>query len=179
MTEEKAPNWLRALNIITGLVAIILGIVVLLIPDAAVETLVFLLYIALMVTGFGRIIIGASAGFLSGGLRAVSIVAGLIAIVAAILALAYPNFGVAVLVSLFGATLLIVGLGRVIIGAMAKILANWVRASMIILGILTIILSIGVLIFPGVALLTLVFLLSFALVWNGLDAVISGVTGAP
>jgi uncharacterized membrane protein HdeD (DUF308 family) len=62
---------------------------------------------------------------------------------------------------------------------MAKILANWVRASMIILGILTIILSIGVLIFPGVALLTLVFLLSFALVWNGLDAVISGVTGAP
>jgi uncharacterized membrane protein HdeD (DUF308 family) len=179
VTEEKAPNWLRALNIITGLIAIILGIVVLLIPSAAVETLVFLLYIALMVTGLGRILIGALADFLSRGLRAVSVIAGLIAIVAAILALAHPNFGVAVLVSLFGATLLIVGLGRIIIGAMAKILPNWVRAMMIIGGFLTIALSVAVLIFPGVALLTLVFLLSFALVWNGIDAVISGATGAP
>lgn len=179
MTEEKAPNWLRALNIITGLVAIILGIVVLLIPSVAVETLVFLLYIALMVVGFGRILIGALADFLSRGLRVVSVIAGLIAVVAAILALVYPNFGVAFLVSLFGATLLIVGLGRVIIGVMAKILANWVRALIIIGGFLTIALSIAVLIFPGVALLTLVFLLSFALLVNGIDAVVSGVTGAP
>jgi hypothetical protein len=50
---------------------------------------------------------------------------------------------------------------------------------MIIGGFLTIALSVAVLIFPGVALLTLVFLLSFALVWNGIDAVISGATGAP
>jgi uncharacterized membrane protein HdeD (DUF308 family) len=179
MAEEEAPNWLRALNIITGLVAIILGIVVLLIPSVAVETLVFLLYIALMVIGFGRILVGALAGFLSGGLRAVSIIAGLIAFAVAVLALVYPNFAVALLVTLFGATLLLFGLGRVIIGVMAKILANWVRALMIIGGFLTIGLSIAVLIFPGVAILTLVFLLSFALVWNGIDTVVSGVTGAP
>jgi uncharacterized membrane protein HdeD (DUF308 family) len=46
-------------------------------------------------------------------------------------------------------------------------------------GILTIILSVVVLAFPGVAILTLVFLLSIGLIWSGIDAIVAGAEGAP
>jgi uncharacterized membrane protein HdeD (DUF308 family) len=96
-----------------------------------------------------------------------------------VLAYQYPYFATAVLVSLFAFGLLINGITRVIIGAMAKILANWIRGSLVVGGILTIILSIVVLAYPGVAVLTLVFLLSIGLTWSGIDAIISGATGTP
>jgi uncharacterized membrane protein HdeD (DUF308 family) len=75
--------------------------------------------------------------------------------------------------------LLVHGITRVIIGATAKILANWVRGLLVAGGILTIILSVVVLAFPGVAILTMVFLLSVGLIWSGIDAIVAGATGAP
>lgn len=181
MNEEKAPNWLRALDIIFGLVAVALGIAVLLMPDAAVETLIFLLYIALLFIGTGRILIGALFRDLSRGLRIISIIGGLVAIglSIAVLAYSYPYFAIALLVSLLAFALLIHGVARVIIGALAKILANWVRGLLIAGGVLSIVFSIIVLAVPGVAILTLVFLLSITLVWNGIDAIVTGATGAP
>jgi uncharacterized membrane protein HdeD (DUF308 family) len=181
MNEEKAPNWLRALDIILGLVAVVLGIAVLFMPNVAVETLIFYLYFALLFIGTERILVGALFKPLSRGLRIISIVAGLIAIglAIAVLAYSYPYFATALLVSMLAFALLIQGVARVIIGALAKILANWVRGLLVAGGVLSIVLSIMVLVFPGVALLTLVFLLSITLVWNGIDAIVAGVTGTP
>jgi uncharacterized membrane protein HdeD (DUF308 family) len=181
MSEEKMPNWLRALYIIMGLVAVVLGIAVLLMPNVAIETLTLLLYFALFFIGTGRILIGALFRLLPRGLRIINIIGGLVLLGLAIMVLAYqyPYFATAVLVSLLAFGLLVHGITRVIIGAMAKILANWVRGLLVVGGILTIILSIIVLVTPGVAVLTLVFLLSIGLTWSGIDAIVSGVTGAP
>jgi uncharacterized membrane protein HdeD (DUF308 family) len=181
MNEGKAPNWLRALEIIIGLAAVALGIAVLFMPDLAIETLIFLLYFALLFIGTGRILAGAIFKGLSTGLRILSIVSGLVAIGLAIMVLAYqfPYFATAVLVSILAVALLIHGIARVIVGALAKLLANWIRGLLIAGGILSIVLSIIILVMPGVAILTLVFLLSIALVWNGIDAIVAGATGAP
>jgi uncharacterized membrane protein HdeD (DUF308 family) len=181
MSEEKMPNWLRALYIITGLVAVVLGIAVLLMPNVAVETLVFLLYFALLFIGTGRILIGALFKLLPQGLRIISIIGGLVLLGLSIVVLVYqyPYFAIAVLVSLLAFGLLVHGITRVIIGAMAKLLANWVRGLLVVGGILTIILSIIVLVYPGVGLLTLAFLLSIGLTWSGIDAIVAGATGAP
>jgi uncharacterized membrane protein HdeD (DUF308 family) len=181
MSEEKMPNWLRALYIIFGLGALILGIAVLLMPNAAIETLVFLLYLSMFFIGTGRIMIGALFTGLPRGLRIISIIGGLVLIGLSIMVLAYqyPYFATAVLVSLLGFGLLVHGITRVIIGATAKILANWVRGLLVVGGVLAVILSIVVLVYPGVAILTLVFLLSIGLTWSGIDAVIAGAEGAP
>jgi uncharacterized membrane protein HdeD (DUF308 family) len=181
MSEEKMPNWLRALYIITGLVAVVLGIAVLLMPNVAIETLVFLLYFALLFIGTGRILIGALVKLLPQGLRIISIIGGLVLLGLSIVVLVYqyPYFAIAVLVSLLAFGLLVHGITRVIIGAMAKLLANWVRGLLVVGGILTIILSIIVLVYPGVGLLTLAFLLSIGLTWSGIDAIVAGATGAP
>jgi len=181
MSEEKMPNWLRALYIIMGLVAVVLGIAVLLMPNVAIETLVLLLYFALFFIGTGRILIGALFKGLPRGLRIISIIGGLVLIGLSIVVLTYqyPYFATAVLVSLLGFGLLVHGITRVIIGATAKILANWVRGLLVVGGVLAVILSIVVLVYPGVAILTLVFLLSIGLTWSGIDAIVAGAEGAP
>ncbi|HVO36615.1 MAG TPA: DUF308 domain-containing protein [Candidatus Acidoferrum sp.] len=181
MSEEKIPNWLRALYIITGLIAVVLGIVVPLMPNAAIETLIFLLYFAMFFIGTGRIMIGALFSGLPRGLRIISIIGGLVLIGLSIVVLVYqyPYFATAVLISLLAFGLLVHGITRVIIGATAKILANWVRGLLVAGGIITIILSVVVLAFPDVAILTLVLLLSIGLIWSGIDAIVAGAEGAP
>jgi uncharacterized membrane protein HdeD (DUF308 family) len=181
MSEEKMPNWLRALYIIMGLVAVVLGIAVLLMPNVAIETLIFLLYFALFLIGTGRILIGALFTRLPRGLRIISIIGGLVLLGLALVVLAYqyPYFATAVLVSLLGFGLLVHGITRVIIGATAKILANWIRGLLVAGGVLAVILSVVVLVYPGVAVLTLVFLLSIGLTWSGIDAIVAGAEGAP
>jgi uncharacterized membrane protein HdeD (DUF308 family) len=140
-----------------------------------------LLYFAFVFIGTGRILIGALFRLLPRSLRIINIIGGLVLLGLAIMVLAYqyPYFATAVLVSLLAFGLLVHGITRVTIGAMAKILANWVRGLLVAGGVLTIILSIIVLVYPGVAVLTLVFLLSIGLTWSGIDAIVAGATGAP
>ena len=181
MNTEKIPNWLRGLYIIIGLITVALGIVVLLMPSVAIETLAFLLYLALLFVALGRMLIGTMFKDLPRGLRIINVVAGLALLGIAIMVLAYqyPFFATAVMISLLALGLLIDGITRIAIGGFAKILANWVRASLVVGGILTVILSIVVLVFPDVAVLTLVFLLSIGLIWSGADAIFAGATGSP
>jgi uncharacterized membrane protein HdeD (DUF308 family) len=58
-------------------------------------------------------------------------------------------------------------------------LPTWYRVLAILVGVVTIGLAFVVLAFPGLALLTLVFLLGFALLVIGIDRLIAGITGHP
>lgn len=59
------------------------------------------------------------------------------------------------------------------------VLPNWVRGIAVAVGILSILLAFVVLVFPRVALLTLVFLLAIALLCIGIERLIAGITGQP
>lgn len=58
-------------------------------------------------------------------------------------------------------------------------LPTWYRTVAIIVGLISIVLAFVVLIYPGLAVLTLIFLLAFALMFIGIDRLIAGVTGQP
>ena len=58
-------------------------------------------------------------------------------------------------------------------------LPGWARALAIVVGIVSLILSVVVLTYPGLALLTLVFLLAIAFLFIGIDRLIAGITGHP
>jgi uncharacterized membrane protein HdeD (DUF308 family) len=62
--------------------------------------------------------------------------------------------------------------------AQAK-LPDWYRALAVVVGLISISLAFVVLLDPGLALLTIVFLLGFALLVMGIDRVIAGITGHP
>jgi uncharacterized membrane protein HdeD (DUF308 family) len=58
-------------------------------------------------------------------------------------------------------------------------LPGWARALAIVVGIVSLILAVVVLVFPGLAILTLVFLLAIAFLFIGIDRLIAGITGHP
>jgi uncharacterized membrane protein HdeD (DUF308 family) len=53
----------------------------------------------------------------------------------------------------------------------------WARALAIVVGLISLGAAIVVFVFPGIALLTLVFLLGFALLFIGIDRLAAGITG--
>jgi uncharacterized membrane protein HdeD (DUF308 family) len=60
MSETKAPGWLRAFDVVFGLIAVILSVVVLAYQELAILTMILVLSVVLLVTGIARIIQGVT-----------------------------------------------------------------------------------------------------------------------
>jgi uncharacterized membrane protein len=58
-------------------------------------------------------------------------------------------------------------------------LPTWARALAIVVGVISIICAIIVVLFPGIAILTLVLILSVALMFIGIDRLAAGISGHP
>ena len=177
MNRPKAPKWLRAFDVIFGLIAVLLSFVVLAYQELAILSLILVLSIALLIIGISRILTGVFAKYLSEGIRTLNFGTGLVAIVLALIALLYTNFTAQVLIFLLALVLLLNGVIRVIISAFARAYPNWFRGLSVVVGALTITLSAVVLVYPDFGFLALVLMLSFTFMFNGIARIIQGVTG--
>jgi uncharacterized membrane protein HdeD (DUF308 family) len=177
MSETKAPGWLRAFDIIFGLIAVILSVVVLAYQELAILTMIFILSIALLVTGIARIFTGIFAKYLSDGVRALNFGIGLVAIVLGLVAMLYPNLTQQVLIYILSFVLLLNGVARLVIGGFGRAFPKWLRGFFAVVGILTIILSVVVFVYSEFGFLALVLMLSFAFMFNGVARIIQGITG--
>lgn len=177
MSETKAPGWLRAFDIIFGLIAVILSVVVLAYQELAILTLIFVLSIVLLVTGIARIFTGIFAKYLSDGVRALNFGIGLVAIVLGLVAMFYPNLTQQVLIYILSFVLLLNGVARLVIGGFGRAFPKWLRGFFAIVGILTIILAVVVFVYSEFGFLALVLMLSFTFMFNGIARIIQGITG--
>ena len=114
------PSWLRAANIVLGVLAFILSVVVINEPGFAVRTLILLLYVVLFVRGVAGISLGAVGKQFSAMLRGLSVGAGVLSIILGIVSLAVPALGVDVLIILLSLGLLITGLESIAAGAIGR-----------------------------------------------------------
>ncbi len=125
------PSWLRAANIVLGVLAFILSVVVINEPGFAVRTLILLLYVVLFVRGVAGISLGAVGKQFSAMLRGLSVGAGVLSIILGIVFLAVPALGVDVLIILLSLGLLITGLESIAAGAIGQkivpVMANPVK----------------------------------------------------
>lgn len=176
MNPLKQPGWLRALEIVTGLLAMVLGILVLVYPDWGVSYLIVLLSIGLFFTGIRSISLVGYEG-LSNGLKAISVISGIISLILALLVVLFPGYGELTLLILVSFGLIVYGFGRIFLASMLKRTAGWIRGMMIAVGVLAIILSIVVVVLPGLALLTFTAVLSVVLLVSGAEMIISGAHG--
>jgi len=176
MSLTKQPNWLRALEIVTGLLSIVAGAIVLGFPGLGVATLVILLSIGLIFMGVRSI---APAGFrsLSSGLKVLSVISGIMALIIAVLVVLFPGYGVLTLLVFVSFGLIVYGVGRISLTYMLKATAGWIRGMSVAAGVIAIILSVIVLLLPGLALLTFAAVLSVALLVSGVEMIISGAIG--
>jgi uncharacterized membrane protein HdeD (DUF308 family) len=177
MSETKAPGWLRAFDIIFGLIAVILSVVVLAYQELAILTLIFVLSIVLLVTGIARIFTGIFAKYLSDGVRALNFGIGLVAIVLGLAAMFYTNLTQQVLIYILSFVLLLNGVARLVIGGFGRAFPKWLRGFFAVVGILTIILAVVVFVYSEFGFLALVLMLSFTFMFNGIARIIQGITG--
>jgi uncharacterized membrane protein HdeD (DUF308 family) len=170
------PGWLRGFEIVTGLLSIVMGVLVLVFPDWGVSTLVVLLSFGLMFAGFRSIsLVGYTD--VSRGVRAVSVISGIISLIVALLVFVFPNFGVLTLILFVSSGLLMYGVGRVFLAYKLTGTIGWLRGMIAAIGVIDIILSIVVLVLPSLALLTLAVILALVLLVSGAEMIVSGVIG--
>jgi uncharacterized membrane protein HdeD (DUF308 family) len=84
----------RTTNAVIGMIALIIGILILFFPYFATATIVIFIGIGLLIYGIGRLVVGGVASNLSGGLRALLIVIGLLIVVFALIIIFFPVIGV-------------------------------------------------------------------------------------
>lgn len=114
------PTWQRALNIVLGLVAFVLSVVVIAEPGFAELSLVLLLYVALFVRGVAGISLGTSAKMFSTTLRGAWVGAGILSVILSLVFLAVPGLGVVTLIALLSIGLLITGLETIATGVIGR-----------------------------------------------------------
>ena len=174
---EKMPGWTRAAEIILGLVSLVAGIWVLAYPGLAVLTLILLLSIGLIFLGWRDVVVGVMGKFLPRWLRAADIVFGILAFVLSVIVIFSPSVAVTTLVVLLYFALFVRGVAAISMAGAARMLPPRLRAASAAVGVLSIILALVFLVFPGLAIGTLIFLLSIGLLFVGIEAIATGVIG--
>ncbi|MFX1564090.1 MAG: DUF308 domain-containing protein [Promethearchaeota archaeon] len=174
----EIPTWLRATDVILGIISIIAAILVLIFQTLAIQTLIIIIAIGLFLLGLARLLRGIFSKILSDPVRALNVAAGLIVLIAAAVTLLLPGLAVQLLIWILAFSLLIIGVMRLVIGGFTKEFPTWLRGLLIIIGIVTIIFSIAVFIFPTLGEFTLVILLSLALLSSGIGRIGKAVAGS-
>ena len=107
---------LRGLSVGSGLIALVVAIVVLFVPDLVIDVLLVLLALVLLIVGVGEIMIGAFARHRPMWLRGVAIVVGLLTASLAVLVIFYPALGKLTLVFILATIIGIVGIRNFVHG---------------------------------------------------------------
>jgi len=172
----QESDWVRALRLIVGFIAIAASVVALAFPGFSVVTLLFLLSFVLLFLGVARVVLSVKTKSWSKVHRAFYAVAGVVGLVLGVVVLAFPLLGIATLIFLLALALLTYGIVTLVIAGSApsSVVSKWKRVLLVLVGALSVIFSLTVLVFPGIGLVTLVVWLSVAFLLNGVESVISG-----
>jgi uncharacterized membrane protein HdeD (DUF308 family) len=158
--------WVRALEIILGLIVLVLGVYLVIYPGVAALTLGYLLGIALIVIAIRDFVTVFGRG-VAGWQRAVNLILAIIALILGVYVLAYPLGGIFAVAFLVGFALILLGIAAASRGTGLGIAA----------GIIALILGFVVVIYPGLGVALAIILLSVAFILLGLEAIAAGIAG--
>jgi uncharacterized membrane protein HdeD (DUF308 family) len=174
LQTSKSPGWIRGLQIGLGALAIILSGLAIAFPGLTFLTLVILVSIVLFVVGIEKIITGI---FIAHKSRFATIGLGILTIILAGLAMAFPIAAAIVIIYFLGFALMFDGFARIIDGVTNRNNKGWVRGFLIGVGVLNVIISALVLAYPlfGARLAGIMIGLSLLIV--GIEMIAAGVSG--
>src|SRR5919108_4195005 len=148
-TSTKSPGWKRGVQIGLGALAIILAIyaitTAIVFPVITLVTLVFILAIIFLIIGIERVISGI---FIPHGSRWGTIGLGILVIILASIALAFPVATTVTLFLFLGFALLFDGISRIIYGFGDRTQRGWVRGFSIGVGVLAVVFAGLIIVFP-------------------------------
>lgn len=178
-SKLQYPSWVRGFDIITGLVSLFVGSWIFLDPSLAQLTILFLLAFALILIGFSRIVKVATTSdeVMKRASRVFNTVAGVVSIIGATYVFVYPLLAILLSIMILAISLLVGGIARLFIGATETDLPSWSRVLLVLVGLLTIGLSILTIAFPGYGFVVLILYIALTFIINGFTRLISGITG--
>jgi uncharacterized membrane protein HdeD (DUF308 family) len=174
MSSQKSPGWRRAAQIGLGALAIILAIIAIVFPGATVVSIVIILAIALLIVGIEKVISGI---FFEHKSRFAAIGLGILVIILAIIALAFPVGATTVLILILAFALMFDGFARIIQGFGDKQERGWIRGFYIGVGVLAVIISVMILVSPFFGAALAGFLIGIALLIIGIEIISAGIAG--
>jgi uncharacterized membrane protein HdeD (DUF308 family) len=163
--ERATAKWWVFLAL--GAVSAVLGLILMLDLFAAVTTLALLVAAGLVVTGVGELI---SAGRYRNTL---GIVAGAVLVVGGVLAAVWPDITLWVLAVVVGVDLVIAGVAR-IMGALSLRVEGW--GWLLFGGVLSVVVGVLALFWPGATILVLGLLLGVRMLFFGISEIMFGLS---
>lgn len=173
-TSRKSPGWKRAVQIGLGVIAIALAIYAIIFPGITLVSLVFILAIIFLIIGIERVISGI---FIPSGSRWGTIGLGILVIILASIALAFPVGTTVALFLFLGFALLFDGIARIIHGFADRTQRGWVRGFHIGVGVLAVIFGGMVIVSPFFGAVLAGLIMGIILIIIGIQMIAAGVGG--
>jgi len=173
-TTTKTPGWRRAVQIALGAIAIVLAIYAIVFPGITLVSLVWILAIVFLIVGIERVLAGI---FIPGPSRWASIGLGILVIIIASIALAFPVGTTAFVIFLLGFALLIYGFSIIAHGFGDRTRRGWSRGFAIGVGILAVIVAIMIMISPFFGAVLAGLLIGMILLIVGIEIIAAGIAG--
>ncbi|MFX1319344.1 MAG: DUF308 domain-containing protein [Promethearchaeota archaeon] len=177
--KESIPAWMRIVEIIIGILAIIFGILVFIAPTY-ISYLVFILAMCavIILLGFGLIYRALTQKERTGTMRFLFVFGGIILIILGIyLYVDYTLFAALLLVWIFGIALAIDGILAITYAFTSLRIKNWQHWTLIIIGIIEAMLGLFVVVVPLFGVNVFNILAVIALIFVGIAYIIAGIMG--
>jgi hypothetical protein len=174
--EVSASGLWRALEILGGFIVIGAAVIALADPQFVVNAFVIVIAFGLVLGGLFRIGVGIFAAVLPSTLRALNTGGGIVAFVLGVAALLNLGATLATLIAILALAILLIGAFEIGFG-IARHPPMWLRASIIILGILTIVLAGVVVVDMSIGTSIIAAILALALLFLGIRNLVHGITG--
>lgn len=175
-SETKSPGWMRAAQIVLGVIAVVLSSIALFFPAIVFISVVYILAVVLFFTGIERILIGIFSPA-PGSSRWGTIGLGILVLIVAIIVLVYPLGSSVFLLFVLAIALFADGIARIVHSLGGRSTNKGSRAFGIIAGIFSIIISILIMVSPLWGADLVGYLVSIALLVVGFQIIVAGLTG--
>jgi uncharacterized membrane protein HdeD (DUF308 family) len=172
--STQSPGWKRAAQIGLGVLAIILAIYAIVFPGITIVTLVMILAIIFLIVGIEKVISGI---FVPSGSRWGTIGLGILVIILASIALAFPVGTTIALFLFLGFALLFDGIARIIHGFADRTQRGWVRGFYIGVGVLAVIFGGMIIVSPFFGAVLAGLIMGIILMIIGIEMISAGVGG--
>jgi uncharacterized membrane protein HdeD (DUF308 family) len=114
-SSEWLPGASRKTNIAIGIIAIILGLIIMFAPFFSAQIIIILIGFGILIYGIGRIVVGGAAP-MSGGMRALLIIFGLIVAVFGLMVIIFPAIGAFTYTFFVSLALIVIGIDAIASG---------------------------------------------------------------
>ncbi len=166
--KKDVPWWLSIYNLFVGLIYITISMVILALLNFNIQILLDLLTLILILIGISRVLNGIFANDPRIFLRILKFILGVGIIILSSFIFHIRDIDYSLQITLLAVGILINSTLRIVVGFLDKSEAKWYRIVLIIIGSITLVISILFLIFPAWSMKVYIILLTVSFILNGL-----------